>query len=787
MQPPERDSHDRPGNGEASDGESVTRAAAAGLVAVFRRMLARGVPRDAAQRFALNSLTALLAPDRNLASPPLSDSNGALLVPEEKAILLRVSRMDWSRVRPDILGTLFEQSLARRERHATGAHFTSVADIMKVVGPTIVAPWTSAITSARSIARLNELRARLSQFRVLDPSCGTGNFLSIAFRELQRLERLIWRRAGQLSSHWQDEQYTPTSAVSARQLFGIDINPLALELAKIALSFASRATSEYRPDGTSGLSRVQLEDNFLCADALLDEHGARTVWPAADVIIGNPPFLGAKRLKPERGTEYVARLRRAYPDVPGMADYCVYWIRRAHDHLPQLTDKNPWRGRAGLVGTQNIRNNQSRIAGLDHVIANGGTIVDAVDNQPWSGDAQVHVSIANWVKTSDPELLPGYRTLWSTRTSDSAGPFYRVVGGKKRGRLKARELTKELIAREVAHINSALSNDIDVSTRVSLACNKRPKRCFQGKIPGYSGFLLDRQQKDRLWSSRAVIFPYLTGRELLGDFCIRRFCIDFANLDMLSARKYRSAFEHCREHVLPAVEEKLAEVERNGSDMVTARREHRQCWWQFWNRRDELTRTLTEMRRYIGCSRVTRRPIMAFIASEIVPSDLVQVFAFDDDYSFGVLQSTYHFEWFRTSSRLKIEKDLRYSIRSVFETFPWPQTPTRAQVVSVAAAARQLRTRRQQALQGTSGGLRGLYRTLEEPGRNSLRDAHAHLDEQVRQAYGFATGRSALACLLALNRDVAAALTRGQSVQAPGIPTGVESTTDLRSADCLRP
>ena len=94
-------------------------------------------------------------------------------------------------------------------------------------------------------------------------------------------------------------------------------------------------------------------------------------WPRADVIIGNPPFNGAKKLKPDLGPDYVKAIRLAYPDVPGMADYCVNWIRKAHDHLPPCTANDPVAGRAGLVGTQNIRNNQSRVGGLDYVVKTG--------------------------------------------------------------------------------------------------------------------------------------------------------------------------------------------------------------------------------------------------------------------------------------------------------------------------------------------------------------------------------------------------------------------------------
>jgi hypothetical protein len=191
--------------------------------------------------------------------------------------------------------------------------------------------------------------------------------------------------------------------------------------------------------------------------------------------------------------------------------------------------------------------------------------------------------------------------------------------------------------------------------------------------------------------SADVIFPYLTGRELLDEFEITRWVIDFGKRNILEAASFESAFAHCQLQVLPEVQATLAREQTAGSDMISAREEHMKRWWQLWNRRDELSATLRGSTRFIGCSRVTRRPVMVFLSAEICPSDLVQVFAFDDNYSFGVLQSFSHFELFRKSSRLKIETDTRYSVREVFEKFPWPQTPTTAQVNEVAIAGREVR------------------------------------------------------------------------------------------------
>src|SRR5687767_2102843 len=258
----------------------------------------------------------------------------------------------------------------------------------------------------------------------------------------------------------------------------MDINSFAIELAKVSMMIGRKlAIDELHIADEADLPLDNLDANFRAADALMTTVGATpaspsgvgvtpaspsssrgpgeaglaptadsgdagvahtnngnpyanvipTPWPAADVIIGNPPFLGAKLLKPERGPDYVNALRKLYKDVPGMADYCVYWIRRANDHLPECTKADPFVGRAGLVGTQNIRNNQSRVGGLDHVVATG-TIIEAVDNQPWSGQANVHVSIVNWCKTQETAILPEKRRLWS-----KAVPPPGRVNPRKRG------------------------------------------------------------------------------------------------------------------------------------------------------------------------------------------------------------------------------------------------------------------------------------------------------------------------------------------------------------------
>jgi hypothetical protein len=168
------------------------------------------------------------------------------------------------------------------------------------------------------------------------------------------------------------------------------------------------------------------------------------------------------------------------------------------------------------------------------------------------------------------------------------------------------------------------------------------------------------------------------------------------------------------------------------------------------------------------------------------PSNLLEVFTFPDDYSFGILQSDPHWQWFIAKCS-KLKSDFRYTPPSVFDTFPWPQSPTKKQIKAVAAAGREVRSVRAKVLPTMSGGLRALYRTLELPGSNPLKDAHAALDAAVMEAYGFSARRDLLKQLLDLNAAVARAIKQGQSVTAPGVPASYGDASDLITADCIEP
>ena len=811
----------------------VTRRAADQMATVFREIVSRGEDRERAQRFILQLLVAMVAEDigllpeqlvsellhecadkggssydligglfRQMASPREASGgrfvnvqyfNGGLFAVVDPIELKRAEAYrlcesaveNWAHVRPEIFGTLFQDSMDKKERHAFGAHFTSEFDIRKVVGPTIVRPWRERIDAAgKNVGELRKALADLRAFRVLDPACGSGNFLFIAYREMKRLERDILLRLREVSKREPLE-----SAISLHQFFGIDIISFAVELAKVTLMLAKElelieaqklAETDQLFIEEKPLPLDNLDKNIICADALF------TDWPKADAIIGNPPFLGASRVRPEHGDEYLNRLRKRYPDMPGMADFCVYWFRRAHDSLLLPKTRNDMTGRAGLVGTQNIRSGQSRVAGLDY-ITNTGTIVEAVANQPWSGEANVNVSIVSWINSQDEKIIPPERILWLTE---------RLPNAKKSGR---KEKDFQLRAFECAVINSSLSSAVDVTAAQLLAANTKPQRVFRGFEPGNMEFLVTSDEARRLSIGNDcadVVRPYLMGKELVtGDGTPQRWIIDFGKRTLFDAEQAcPSAFEHVKLFVLPQMEQiarKDNAAESNEAkkfaERIRARnlRPRLQRWWQLRRSPQDTKEAILKLQRYIVCPRVTKRATFEFVSSDITPGDKLVIFGFQDDYSFGVLQSAAHWLWFTTKCSKQLERFI-YNPTIVFDTFPWPQEPMRARIKAVAEAAVALRALRCETMRKLNYSLRQLYRTLEQPGDNPLREAHARLDAAVRAAYGMPTDADPLAFLLELNLACAAKEEAREKITPPGLPQPSNEQQKFMSEDCIQ-
>jgi hypothetical protein len=679
---------------------------------------------------------------------------------------------DWTKVNPAIFGTLFQHSMDAEERHAYGAHFTSEADIQRIVGPTIVGPWQKRIDAAKTMRELLELRAELSKFRVLDPACGSGNFLYVAFRELSRLDMRILHRLEDMLSVKEFNARTKTlTAITPTQFYGFDTDSFGVELAKVSLMIAKklaideayaslqRAQDEFAFSRDSALPLDNLDDNIKCEDALF------TAWPEVETIIGNPPFQSKNKMIKELGRPYVNKLRLAYPQIPGRADYCVYWIRKAHDHL----HKNQ---RAGLVGTNTIRQTYSRIGGLDHVVNNGGTITEAVSSQVWSGDAVVHVSIVNWIKGQQK----GPKKLLRQNGDDRDSPW---------------EIA------EFETINSALSFGLDLKDAKALKANAKSDSCFQGQTHGHEAFLLDassaKLQLVKHPDYSDVLFPFLITDDLIGTPNCRpsRYVIDFGERSVLEAKAYKELFERVEKGVLPDREKAAAEEKAENEAALAVNpkakiaKDHAgalEKWWRLFRGRGKMLKSIDKVSRYIACGRVTKRPIFEFIDPVIHPNDSVMVFPFDDDYSFGIFQSNIHWQWF-TERCSTLKADWRYTSNTVFDSFPWPQKPSVSTIRAVADAAKELRELRQKLRDKHQLDLRELYRSMESPGKHPLKDAHDKLDAAVRRAYGMTPKEDPIAFILKLNAELAEREDDGEAIVGPGLPAFINDKASYVSTD----
>jgi hypothetical protein len=649
-----------------NDREAASRETADQVARLFRSLTARGISRSEAQRFVLQLVVAMFSEDIGLLPSGIVyglardclehgqssfDLFGGLFGQMNSAIPAKGGRFtnvpyfnggvfaeldpieltkselelvgtetgasakDWTRVNPAVFGTIFQRSMDAGERHAFGAHYTSEADILRVVTPTIVSPWRARIAKASKMKELLALRKEMLEFKVLDPACGSGNFLYVTYRELVRLEiELLQKLKATVTEATFLENVKAVSLISPRQFYGVERDSFGVELAKVTLMLAKKLALD---EAQKALDREQaefsfdddalpldnLDENFICGDALLVD------WPLVDAIVGNPPYQSKNKIQKELGRTYINLIRGKFPDIDGRSDYCVYWLRRAHDYL------QPGQ-RAGLVGTNTIRQNYSRESGLDKIVASGGVITEAVSTMKWSGDADVDVSIVNWVKGPQAGLKRLYR---QTGNDPATGWMYA----------------------DVDVIGPSLSFELNVTQAKSLAANSAKGGCFQGQTHGHEGFLVTREEAiSEILArpqSRNVLFPYLIANELIGrkDSLPQRYVIDFQPKTLLEAQAYKALFEQVKSKVLPDREKAASEEEAQNKKTLEgnpkAKLAHHHVnflkrWWQLSYGREDLLKAIGGMDRYIVCGRVTLRPIFEFVSTGIRPNDALMVF-----------------------------------------------------------------------------------------------------------------------------------------------------------------
>ncbi|MCL1493827.1 MAG: DUF559 domain-containing protein [Pseudanabaena sp. Salubria-1] len=526
---------------------------------------------------------------------------------QELEILDTAARENWGKIRPAIFGSIFEATSDSKERHARGMHFTSEVDIMKIVVPTITRYWEEKIEAASTIADLNSLQLELQAYRVLDPACGSGNFLYLAYQELKRIEVMLLAKLA--SKQRTISQQVQMGLVTPNQFFGMDINPFAVELARVTLMIARKVAIDKHGLFEPALPLDTLDKNIVCQDALFSD------WFDADAIIGNPPFLGGKKFRQEFGDDYAQKVYKQFPDVQGQPDFCVFWFRKTTDLIAE-------NGRAGLVGTNSITQVSGRKASLDYVVSNGGIIHDAIATQEWSGDAAVHVSIVNWSKQPQKQLF--------------------------------------LDSKQVPFISSSLKSEFSVSSAVRLKENKLIS--FESCGLRGKGFIVS-EKESQLWieidsKNADVLKPMIDGRGLINPFEKLDWVIDFNDMSIEQASEYKLPLQRVREKVKP-------ERDKNRRDS------RRIYWWRFGEHCPAMRKALQGLSCYFAIPKVAKWVMFTPVDIGILPCEANMVIASDDFYMLGILTSKLHRLWVKAQSST-LKGDTRYTNTTCFETFPFP-------------------------------------------------------------------------------------------------------------------
>lgn len=660
----------------------------------------------------------------------------------DMAVLNIAASLDWSQVEPAIFGTLFERSLDPGKRSQLGAHYTSKEDILLIVEPVVMTPleqrWAKVKAQALEIAAKAEqvkgrehakLRAQLqeclldwmtalSNVRVLDPACGSGNFLYLALRRMMDL----WQEARIFAA----QHGLPTfleKQVHPSQLYGLETNIYAQELASVVVWIGYLQWLNQNGIGWPTEPILRKLDNIQCRDAILT-HDAKgnpvePEWPAVDFIIGNPPFLGDKKMRGELGDEYVDSLRQLYEArVPGGADLVTFWFEKARAQIERGEAK-----RAGLLATNSLRMVGNRPV-LERILETGGIFM-AWSDRPW--------------------ILEGAAVRVSLVGFDNGTQSERMLDGQS-----------------VTTIHADLTASANVASARQLPENAN--LCFLGVMKGGSFDLTEEQARVILaapLNPNGKLNSDVVKRRLIGRDVVQRsqegWLIDFGEMTESEAALYELPFEYVRREVKPF-------RDKNRDRLMN------QNWWLHGRSRPALRRALAGMRRCIVTPEVAKHRVFVWMATDVVPDHTCHVIAREDDYAFGVIHSRVHEVWsLAQGAWMGVGNDPRYSSARTFETFPFPWAPGREPpnsplVEAISAAARELVEKRDGWLNPPGAvpeelkkrTLTNLYNTQPQ----WLVDAHRKLNETVFAAYGWPTtltDAELLERLLALNHARAGA------------------------------
>jgi hypothetical protein len=668
-----------------------------------------------------------------------TDTSTLPLTSKDLIVLLQACRLDWSHVEPAIFGTLFERSLDPQKRAQIGAHYTSRADILLIVEPVLMSPlrrkWVEIqrqvedledqrdqAAGAAKTTLTHEMEDVLRNFmyhighvRVLDPACGSGNFLYVALKELLDLSKEVAVLAHELR--------LPSITLEAgpHQLFGLEINEYAHELAQIVVWIGyiqwlhDNGYSNDRRPILGPQQTIERRDAILAPDAL--SISIEPQWPDADIIIGNPPFLGGKRLRAELGDTEVEALFAQYQGrVAREADLVCYFFERAREQVVQGKAQ-----RVGLLATNSIRGGANRR--VLQRIKESGDIFMAWSDRPWILDgAAVRVSMVGF---------------------DDGQEKVRTLDGQS-----------------VTEINPDLTTALDLTSAVRLPENFNIGFMGDTKVGEFdipadvAAGMLSAPLNPNGRPNSDVVRPWVNGLDVT-----RRprdvWIIDFGvGMPESSAALYELPFEYVRIHVKP-----YRATAKSGDRTGVP-------WWLHQRPRPDMRVAIESLHRFIATPTVAKHRLFVWLRNPTLPDHQLIVIARSDDYFLGVLQSRLHEAWaLRLGTHLGVGNDPRYTPSTTFETFPFPWSPGQEpvddpRVIAIASAAKNLVEQRDRWLNPSdASGAELRTRTLtnlynKRPQWLDL--AHCKLDHAVLDAYGWSldlTDDQILQKLLSLNHE----------------------------------
>ncbi|MBN1452652.1 MAG: class I SAM-dependent DNA methyltransferase [Anaerolineales bacterium] len=663
-------------------------------------------------------------------------------------IIADIDALDWGAIKPSIFGTLFERGLDPSKRSQLGAHYTGEEDIVLIVEPVLMAPlrreWkelqvecqglkveADGLSGKKRAATIEKISAKLRAFadkiaaiKVLDPACGSGNFLYVALRLLLDLQNEVINFSDEMGAGRFFVSVTPA------QLYGIETNEYAYELAQMTIQIGYIQWLRDNGYGQPPEPILKQVKNILHMDAVLAYKTSEVSetsevyepeWPPADVIVGNPPFLGGNKIRAELGDQYVDALFKLYENrVPASADLVCYWFEKARSMIANEKTK-----RAGLLATQGIRGGANRKV-LER-IKESGDIFWAQSDRDWILDgATVHVSMVGFDNGIDKK--------------------------------------KVLNNQSVSEIHSDLSSSVNLTQVVGLIENAGI--CFRSDEKG-GPFDIDEETAIKMLNARNnpngkpnsdVVRPYFNAKDILQGWQ-NHWIIDFGSETIIEdASCFEMPFEFVKLTVKPV------------RDKVRNQRE-KTYWWLHRRPAPDMRIAIQNLQRFMVTPAVSKHRVFAWLSGNSIPDHQLHVIARDDDYFFGILHSIVHELWARaTGTQLReAESGFRYTPSTCFETFPFPWPPGAEplddpRVGAIAQAAQELVEQRERWLNLQTSEVFETSEVLRDPKRTLtnlynarptwLELAHKKLDEAVFAAYGWPSDLSdeeILERLLALN------------------------------------